>query len=85
LKEKYGIILPEDNTGGMMKKIILLLLWSFCSLAALFGQEYPRGTILDEALYNSLPRKAVQLSRNYEALPRSVSLKQYAPYTVCQY
>jgi hypothetical protein len=65
----------------MMKKIPLLLLAGLCSLAALYGQEYPRGAILDEALYNSLPRKAAQLSRSYEVLPRSVSLKQYAPYT----
>jgi hypothetical protein len=63
-----------------MKKVILLLFVGLCSLAMLFGQEYPRGAILDEALYNSLPRKAVQLTRGYEILPRSVSLKQYAPY-----
>ena len=36
--------------------------------------------LLAAALYESLPRKAVQLQRSYTALPRSYSLKQYAPY-----
>jgi hypothetical protein len=49
------------------------------SAASLFAQTYPRGAILDDALYNSLPQKAVQLSRSYTELPQSVSLKPYAP------
>jgi hypothetical protein len=48
--------------------------------ALLFSQSFPRGAVLDSALYDSLPRKAVQLTRAYEALPGAVSLKQYAPY-----
>lgn len=47
--------------------------------ASLFAQTYPRGAILDDALYGSLPQKAVQLSRSYTELPGAVSLKQYAP------
>jgi hypothetical protein len=31
--------------------------------AAVFAQSYPTGAILDEALYGSLPRKAVQKKR----------------------
>ncbi|MDR2500315.1 MAG: C1 family peptidase [Treponema sp.] len=55
---------------------VLLLL---ASAAPLFPQEYPRGAILDEARYNSLPRKAAQISRGIDRLPQSASLKQYAP------
>ncbi|MDR2484211.1 MAG: hypothetical protein LBD55_02310 [Treponema sp.] len=47
--------------------------------APLFPQGHPRGAILDEARYNSLPRKAAQISRGIDSLPRSASLKQYAP------
>jgi hypothetical protein len=38
-----------------MQKTILLLLLGLCSFTALFGRKYPRGAILDKALYNSLP------------------------------
>ena len=55
---------------------VLLLL----ALAApLVSQEYPRGAILDESRYNSLPRKAAQISRSIDSLPQSASLKQYTP------
>jgi hypothetical protein len=46
----------------------------------LFSQTFPRGAVLDSAIYGSLPQKAVQVTRAYEALPREASLKQYAPY-----
>lgn len=55
---------------------IALLVW--VSAFPLFSQS--RGAILDPELYNSLPQKAVQLSRSYTAIPPAVSLKQYAPY-----
>jgi len=47
------------------------------SAFALFGQDFPRGAILDEELYNSLPQKAEIQSR--ASTPKSHSLKQYAP------
>jgi hypothetical protein len=46
----------------------------------LFSQDFPTGAIRDDALYESLPQKAVQITRAYENLPGTVSLKQYAPY-----
>jgi hypothetical protein len=43
------------------------------------GQRYPLGAILDGEAYGRLPRKAPLASRAYEGLPKSSSLKQYAP------
>ena len=42
-------------------------------------QVYPRGAILNAEAYNSLPRRAPSAIRDYEGLPRSASLKQFAP------
>ncbi|MDL2229830.1 C1 family peptidase, partial [Treponema sp. OttesenSCG-928-L16] len=53
-------------------------MYFICSLQV-FSQGYPRGAILDADLYNSLPRKAEQLTRSFLSLPRSASLKHYAP------
>ena len=50
-----------------------------CLAAMLPAQTFPRGAVLDPVLYDSLPQKAVQVSRAYESLPRAASLKQYAP------
>jgi hypothetical protein len=63
----------------MLKKITPFLLACLLALPA-SAQEYSRGAELDPDLYNSLPRKAVQLSRGYTGLPASVSLKDYAPF-----
>jgi len=63
-----------------MKKITLLFLLGFLAFSQLFAQSYPRGAVLDDALYNSLPRKAPQLTRSLLTLPKSASLKQYAPH-----
>jgi hypothetical protein len=59
----------------------LAILLSVLALAVVFGEteQYPRGAILDEEAYNSLPRRAALATRSYEGLPSSVSLKQYAP------
>ena len=66
------------------KKLVLSLmlagLLSGIPLFSQISQVYPTGAILDDALYNSLPRKAEQLSRTYTAVPQAFSLKQYAPY-----
>jgi len=61
------------------KRIITLIFAGLISASALFAQSFTKGAILDDASYNSLPRKAVQLTRSYTALPKSYSLKQYAP------
>jgi hypothetical protein len=61
------------------KKIIALVFTVLVSAASLFAQAFPRGAILDDDIYNSLPRKAEQLSRSYTAVPPAYSLKQYSP------
>ena len=58
------------------KPLILALL--LC-LTPLFAQEFSTGAILDPVRYEQTDAKPVLLSRNYTAIPRSVSLKQYAP------
>ena len=60
---------------------LFLFLIFFC-LTAVLGQteqSFPRGAIFDEEAYGRLPRKAALATRAYEGLPRSFSLKQYAP------
>jgi hypothetical protein len=52
----------------------------FLNVFQAFPQNYKRGAILDEALYNSLPEKPVLASRAYSSLPQAVSLRQYAPF-----
>jgi len=61
------------------KKIISFVLLALIAASALFAQTFPRGAILDNAVYNSLPQKAIQLSRSYTAIPGAYSLKRYAP------
>lgn len=63
-----------------MKKTFLCLPLLFFTFGSLFAQEYPTGAILDDAIYQSLPRKAVQHSKALDILPKAFSLKQYAPY-----
>lgn len=46
---------------------------------ALFPQSHGQGEVFDQAIYDRLPRKAVQGARAYSALPAAVSLKRYAP------
>ncbi|MDR2729818.1 MAG: C39 family peptidase [Treponema sp.] len=61
------------------KKFFCFAFAWFLSISALSAQTYPRGAILDDSIYNSLPQRAVQLSRSYAAIPQTYSLKQYAP------
>jgi hypothetical protein len=61
-----------------MKKIFAVALF-FCVLGSVFSQPHGRGAILDQEQYERLPRKALQISRAYTALPPSVSLKNYTP------
>jgi hypothetical protein len=64
-----------------MKKKIALFLFLICLFSGqfLFAQTYPTGAIIDPAIYDSVPQKAVQLSRSYTSIPAAYSLKQYAP------
>jgi len=64
----------------MKKKLALFLLFvCFLSGQFLFAQTYPTGAVLDPVLYDTVPLKAVQLSRAYTSIPAAYSLKQYAP------
>jgi C1A family cysteine protease len=65
-----------------MKKLKFTLFLFLFAAAAVFGQpeqSYNKGAIFDEEAYNQLPRKAALATRSYEGLPKSFSLKQYAP------
>jgi hypothetical protein len=60
----------------MFKVVSVILL--FCA-ASVFGQIYPKGAILDPEIYEKVPAKPVFLTRDYAAVPKAVSLKQFAP------
>jgi len=64
----------------MKKSLLFLLLFTIAAFGSLFAQENATGAIFNEAVYQSLPRKAVQYSKALDVLPRAFSLKQYAPY-----
>ena len=58
------------------KAVSVILL--FCA-ASVFGQIYPTGAILDPEIYEKVPAKPVLLTRDYDAVPKTVSLKQFTP------
>jgi hypothetical protein len=43
------------------------------------NNQYGKGAVLDEAVYNRLPHKALLATRDYDVLPQAVSLKPFAP------
>ena len=45
----------------------------------MLAQEYFTGCLINEEAYNALPQKKENLTRDYEILPPSYSLKQYCP------
>jgi hypothetical protein len=66
----------------MNKKIsliepVIILGW-FIIVLPLFTQPYPTGAVIDLVLYDSIPRKVVQISRSYTSIPFEYSLKQFA-------
>jgi hypothetical protein len=61
----------------LIQKILVFTL--FLCLSPLFGQEFSTGAILDRARYEQVPLKQTLLTRNYTNLPRTISLRQYAP------
>jgi hypothetical protein len=64
---------------SVKKFALLVLLFGCLRLSLVLSQEFPRGAVLDEDRYNSLPQKPVLTTRAYTALPPAVSLKPYAP------
>jgi C1A family cysteine protease len=64
-----------------IKKVFRFLLLFFAA-TTVFGQpaqRYFKGAIFNEEAYSKLPKKAALATRAYEGLPKSFSLKQYAP------
>ena len=77
-----GDALYDSAMHTAKKAAAFALLLALCGAAALYPQSdrrYPLGAILDEAAYNRLPKKAPLAGRAYDGLPKSCSLKQYAP------
>jgi hypothetical protein len=64
-----------------IKKLALFAVFvALFAAGTVFAQQrFPLGAILDEESYNSLPKKAPLAVRAYKGLPKSFSLKQYAP------
>jgi len=56
------------------------MLFILAALGSLSAQSRATGAVLDDAVYQSLPRKAVQHSKTLDILPKTFSLKNYAPY-----
>ncbi|MDR1430237.1 MAG: C1 family peptidase [Spirochaetaceae bacterium] len=65
--------------SGRSRGVLCLLALMAAPLFAQAPSEYPRSAVLDEALYESLPRRSPLASSAYEFLPKAVSLKAYAP------
>jgi len=59
-------------------KIILSIILLLCNIS-IFAQPYPTGGVIDPTLYDSIPRRAVQLSRSYSDIPSVYSVKHYGP------
>jgi hypothetical protein len=59
-----------------MKKLPLLLL-IITSLA--LSQDYYKGLVFDDEAYENTPTTAKLLTRDFEFLPSSISLRPYAP------
>ena len=57
----------------------MLILLLFLCLSSVFSQPYSKGAILDSVLYEQTDAKPVLLTRSYESVPRSVTIKQYSP------
>jgi len=64
-----------------MKKVSFLIAFFFCAFLLTAQEDEDRGTGLDfdQEKYESVPLSAPILSRNFTNLPKSYSLKAYAP------
>ena len=65
----------------MAKKTLFLILFLAAALS-LFPQSFGMGAVLDSDAYNNVPQRAA--TRDVRPLPRSTSLKQYAPFSGSQ-
>jgi hypothetical protein len=63
----------------IFKHVLCSAVLFIAALVPAFSQSYGRGAVLDSELYAQVPQKAVLSTRDYTALPQSVSLKEYAP------
>ncbi len=63
----------------MIKYFSTLISFCIISCSLLYSQNYVMGAILDPSRYEQTNSKPVLLSRDYTAIPPSVSLKRYAP------
>jgi hypothetical protein len=62
----------------MRNRLALAVLLLLC-VGAAFSQQYGMGLVFEEDVTAKIPRKPTLLTRSYENLPRSYSLKKYAP------
>lgn len=62
-----------------MKKLQLLFLSLLISTSLLSQEEFGTGLKFDQNLYESMPQSVPLVTRSFEALPKSFSLKGYAP------
>jgi len=71
----------------MSKSVLGLSALAAAALAfagAAFSQDYGTGLIFEEDITAKIPQRAVLLTRSYESIPRSHSLKKYAPEILSQ-
>ena len=59
--------------------IILMLLWTATMLHAQQQEKHYGGLLLNDSVYNQIPKKPVLLTRSYDLLPKSYSLRSYCP------
>ena len=74
-------LLLSNSKSLKMKKLSFLLvcLFSFSILVAQEADEFGTGLKFDETLYNEIPQSVPLVTRSFTALPKSYSLKGYAP------
>jgi hypothetical protein len=60
-------------------RVLLALILPVLAAGPVYSQDHSLGAIFDGEAYNALQRKAPPAAGSYEGLPKSFSLKQYAP------
>ncbi len=68
-----------------MRNLSLLVILLFGLCGNVFSQnEYATGCLFDKEKYESVPASAQLMSRDYNSVPSSYSLKKYTPYPKSQ-
>jgi C1A family cysteine protease len=62
-----------------MKNLSLLLVCLFLTSSLVSQEEFGTGLKFDESLYNEIPQSVPLVTRSFTSLPKSYSLKGYAP------